>query len=105
MKEVMDEKFTSFEEDLMPLYALLGHIGKIEFYDYLIIIATRIIKQLPRNSPIFTELQKYLFHIFNKNEEVIDEYFFGLFYYWARNGNEFITEENPELLHDVSFLS
>ncbi len=101
MKEVMDEKFTSFEEDLLPLYALLGHIGKIEFYDKLILIATEIIKQLPQNSQIYPMLQKYLAHIFNKNEEVIDEHFFALFYYWARNGNDFITQENPELLHDM----
>jgi len=101
VKEVMDEKYISFEEDLVGLFSLLEHIQQMEFFDHFLMIATEIMKQLPGYSPIYSILQKNLFSILNKNEDVIDTYFFGLFYYWAKNGNEWITSQNPNLLYDM----
>ena len=105
VKQVMDDNYISFEEDLIGLYSLLEHIRKIEFYDHLLHIATEIMKQIPGYSPIYSIIQKYLFNMLNKNEDVLDTYFFGLFYYWAKNGNEWITSQNPDLLYDVFFLN
>jgi len=100
IREVIDENFKSFEESLIHLFGLLDQIHKIEFHDQLILIATEIIKMIPINTPIFNIIQKHLFDLLQKNDEVMG-LLFDLFYYWCKNGRYIFSEANPALIKDV----
>ena len=101
-KDVIDEYFKSFEEDLGYLFSILDHTDKIEFSDHLLLLATDVIKNYNLNSYIYEPIQKNMAKILHRNDETID-IFFHLFYYWSINGVRFITEGNPSLIIDVIF--
>lgn len=99
----MDESFKSFEEDLEKLFCLLDQTSALNIEEDLFAIATEIAKNTNFNSIIYAPIQRNLLRVLHRADDTID-IFFDLFYYWSTNGNQFISQENGDLLKGVRVL-
>jgi len=102
-KDIIDEGFIAFEDDLQNLFVLLDRIDKIEFENYLLDITTEIAKNVSINTTIFEIVERNLIRILQKNDNVIDNVF-DLFYHWCYNGCVFISTEAESLLKEVKII-
>lgn len=99
-REIVDESFKSFEEDLEKLFCLLDQNLALNFEEDLFSIATEIAKNSNFNSIIYAPIQRNLLRVLHRADDTID-IFFDLFYYWSTNGKGFISQENLGLLKEV----